>query len=83
MNKYVFPGADASCPLAWNIQQLEYAGFEVVNVDTIGVHYSATIERWYQNWMKPENKERVVNNYGEQAWRVWEFFLGWSTVISR
>ena len=83
MNKYVFPGADASTPLFWYINQLEYAGFEVVSVDTVGVHYSATIDRWYQNWMKPEHKEEMVAKYGERLWRVWEFFLAWSTVISR
>ncbi|KAI3646232.1 hypothetical protein MP228_009160 [Amoeboaphelidium protococcarum] len=83
MNKYVFPGADASCPLAWVVSQLEYAGFEVQSVDTVGVHYSATLERWYQNWMKPENKSMITAKYGERAWREWEFFLAWSTIISR
>jgi len=83
MNKYVFPGADASMPLAWVVQQLEYAGFEVQSVDTIGVHYSATIERWYQNWMKPENRQDIITKYGERAWREWEFFLAYSTIIAR
>jgi cyclopropane fatty-acyl-phospholipid synthase-like methyltransferase len=83
MNKYIFPGADASCPLGWVVQQLEYAGFEVQSVDTIGVHYSATLERWYRNWMKPENRQMIVAKYGERWWRLWEFFLAWSTIISR
>jgi sphingolipid C9-methyltransferase len=83
MNKYVFPGADASCPLAWVIGQLEYAGFEVQSVDTIGVHYSATLERWYQNWLKPENKQLMQERYGKRLWKVWEFFLAWSVVASR
>lgn len=38
MNKYVFPGADASCALNWVIGRLEKAGFEVTNVDVLGVH---------------------------------------------
>lgn len=83
MNKYVFPGADASMPLAWVIQKLEYAGYEVASVDTIGVHYSATLERWYQNWVKPEHKAYIVDKYSERAWREWEFFLAWSAVVSR
>ena len=83
MNKYVFPGADASMPLAWVVQQLEYAGFEVLSSDTIGVHYSATLERWYRNWIKPENKAPIVAKYGEKAWRVWEFFLAYSAIIAR
>lgn len=29
MGKYIFPGADASCPLGWVITHAEQAGFEV------------------------------------------------------
>jgi cyclopropane fatty-acyl-phospholipid synthase-like methyltransferase len=29
MGKYIFPGADASCPLYWNVNQVERGGFEV------------------------------------------------------
>jgi len=81
MAKYVFPGADASMQLSWVIRQLEMAGFEVKNVDTIGVHYSATIYRWYQNWMK--NKDKIIGAYGKRWFRIWEIFLAWSTIIAR
>ena len=37
MNKYIFPGADASCPLNWVIGQLERAGFEVRSCDVAGI----------------------------------------------
>ncbi|EEY20790.1 sphingolipid C9-methyltransferase [Verticillium alfalfae VaMs.102] len=43
MNKYVFPGAEASTPLGFYIDRFEGAGFEVRNIDTIGVHYSGTL----------------------------------------
>ena len=81
MAKYVFPGADASCPLNWVIEQLERAGFEVLTSDTIGVHYSATIHRWYLNWMK--NRDVMKAKYGERWCRVWELFLAWSTIVAR
>ncbi|TFK37069.1 sphingolipid C9-methyltransferase [Crucibulum laeve] len=81
MNKYVFPGADASCALGWVINKLEAAGFEIKNVDTLGVHYSATIYRWYKNWVS--NKDKVIVAYGERWYRVWVFFLAYSTIISR
>ena len=102
MNKYIFPGADASTPLGWFVDSLEGAGFEVKGIDTIGVHYSATIWRWYRNWIA--NKEKVVGKYGQRWYRVsllpqsvyrlftldadndsqiWEFFLAWSTIVSR
>ena len=81
MNKYIFPGADASTPLGWFIDKLEGAGFEVKSVDTIGVHYSATLWRWYRNWIA--NREKVEAKYGFRWFRIWEFFLAWSTIISR
>ncbi|KAK4997821.1 Sphingolipid C9-methyltransferase 2 [Elasticomyces elasticus] len=81
MNKYIFPGADASTPLGWFVDKLEGAGFEVKGVDTIGVHYSATIWRWYRNWMA--NKDKVIAKYGKRWFRIWEFFLAYSTIISR
>ena len=68
MNKYVFPGADASTPLAWFVGQLEDAGFEIKHIDTIGVHYSATLWRWYRNWQA--NRDKVVAKYGLRWFRV-------------
>ncbi|KAF8698317.1 Sphingolipid C9-methyltransferase, partial [Rhizoctonia solani] len=81
MNKYVFPGADASCALNWVIGRLEGVGFEIKAVDVLGVHYSATIWRWYKNWIS--NKDKVIAAYGERWFRVWSFFLAYSTIISR
>ncbi len=68
MNKYIFPGADASTPLGWFVDKLEGAGFEIKGIDTIGVHYSATLWRWYRNWMA--NKEKVEAKYGSRWFRV-------------
>ncbi|KAL9126932.1 MAG: hypothetical protein Q9217_004090 [Psora testacea] len=81
MNKYIFPGADASTPLGWFVDKLEGAGFEVKSVDTIGVHYSATLWRWYRNWLA--NREKVEAKYGKRWFRIWEYFLAYSTIISR
>jgi len=81
MNKYIFPGADASTPLGFVVNTLEGAGFEVKSVDTIGVHYSATLWRWYRNWIA--NQEKVKAKYGVRWYRIWEYFLAYSTIISR
>lgn len=81
MDKYIFPGADASLPLTFPIFELETAGFEVHSVETIGIHYSLTINRWYDNWKK--NKDEVIKKYGERWYRLWEWFLAWSTIIAR
>lgn len=81
MNKYIFPGADASTPLGFVTDTLEGSGFEIVSVDNIGVHYSATLWRWYRNWI--ENKDEVINKYGIRWFRIWEYFLAYSTIVSR
>ena len=81
MNKYIFPGADASCPLNWVIRQLEVAGFEIRSVDVVGVHYSATIDRWLKNWRTHEDECRT--KYGDRLWRIWLFFLASSIIVAR
>jgi cyclopropane fatty-acyl-phospholipid synthase-like methyltransferase len=81
MSKYVFPGADASTPLGWVVDKLEGAGFEIKGIDTIGVHYSATLWRWYRNWLG--NRDKVEAKYGKRWFRIWEYFLAASTIASR
>ena len=81
MNKYIFPGADASTPLGFVVDKLEGAGFEIKGIDTCGVHYSATLWRWYRNWIG--NREKVEAKYGTRWYRIWEYFLAYSTIISR
>ncbi|RKO85587.1 S-adenosyl-L-methionine-dependent methyltransferase [Blyttiomyces helicus] len=81
MAKYIFPGADASTPLNWFIEQLERAGFEIQSTETLGVHYSATIYRWYSNWLK--NKDTIIDKYGVRWFRIWEYFLAYSTIVAR
>ncbi|WP_224366301.1 SAM-dependent methyltransferase [Hyalangium versicolor] len=80
MNKYIFPGADASMPLSFVVENLEKAGFEIHSVENIGIHYSLTISRWYDNWM--QNRAEVVKTYGEWWFRLWQVFLGWSVEIA-
>ena len=80
MNKYIFPGADASMPLSFVVSNLESAGFEIHSVENVGIHYSLTISRWYDNWMA--NRAEVVKTYGEWWFRLWQMFLGWSVEIA-
>ena len=79
MGKYIFPGADASCPLGFVTSQCERAGFEVHRVENCGVHYSVTIHKWYDNWKS--NEEAIVAKYGERWFRMWMMFLSWSVII--
>jgi cyclopropane fatty-acyl-phospholipid synthase-like methyltransferase len=80
MAKYIFPGADASLPLSFVVNQLERAGFEIHSVENIGIHYSQTIALWYRNWLA--NQEKIRSRYGERWFRLWQMFLAWSVLIS-
>lgn len=68
------------------------------SVDTVGVHYSGTLWRWYRNWLG--NADKVKAKYGLRWYRVrisihsqsdypltqfqiWELFLAYSTIASR
>jgi len=79
MAKYIFPGADASCPLGFVVSQADRAGFEVHRVENCGVHYAATIRKWYTNWIS--NEQAIVEKYGQRWYRLWLMFLGWSALI--
>ncbi len=80
MNKYIFSGADASMPLSYVVKRLENVGFEIHSVENVGIHYSKTIDQWYDNWMS--NKDKVIARYGERTFRMYQVFLGWSVRIA-
>ena len=79
MNKYVFPGADASLCPSRMLKAMEKAGFEFHSIENITIHYSWTIQRWFDNWMS--NREAIVAAYGDRWFRIWRFFLAWSVLI--
>lgn len=80
-SKHIVPGADANvCPSSM-LAAMEKAGFETHSVENIGQHYGWTIRRWHDNWMA--NRDAVVAVYGERWFRIWNFFLAWSTIIAR
>ena len=81
MNEYIFSGADASMPINWDLRHIEKVGFEVQSVENIGIHYSKTINYWYNNWLS--NKDKVIAKYGVETFRIYEIFLAWSVVIAK
>jgi cyclopropane fatty-acyl-phospholipid synthase-like methyltransferase len=76
MNKYVFPGADASLPPSKMLAEMEKAGFDVASVENISAHYVLTLQRWHENWKR--NRAAVVASYGDRWWRLFNLFLAWS-----
>ncbi|KAH9232453.1 hypothetical protein K456DRAFT_1839330 [Colletotrichum gloeosporioides 23] len=51
------------------------------SLDNIGLHYSATLWRWYKNWTG--NRDKITAKYGEKSYRIWEYFLAMATIIFR
>ncbi len=76
MNKYIFPGADASLPLSEMVKSMEKAGFDIHSAENVSVHYALTIKRWHDNWIK--NHDAILRAYGERWYRLWHLFLAWS-----
>jgi cyclopropane fatty-acyl-phospholipid synthase-like methyltransferase len=79
MNKYIFPGADASLPPASMLAAMEKAGWETHSVENVSHHYSWTLKRWHDNWLS--NKQAILATYGERWFRIWHLFLAWSVLI--
>ncbi len=79
MNRYIFPGADASLPLSSMVRAAENAGFEIADVENMSTHYVQTLRAWRDLWVG--NREAVVAAYGERWFRLWQFFLHWSALI--
>jgi sphingolipid C9-methyltransferase len=79
MNKYIFPGADASLPLSDLSKSMEKAGFDIQSVENISVHYCYTLKMWHQNWKS--NREAILKTYGERWYRLWDLFLPWAALI--
>ncbi len=80
MNKYIFPGADASLPPSSMLKAMEQAGWEMHNTANVSIHYGWTIKYWHDNWLA--NKDAVIATYGERWFRIWHLFLAWSSIIA-
>jgi len=81
MNRHVFPGADASLCAFAMLKHMEKSNFEIHSMENVTIHYSLTIQRWHENWVS--NRKAITQAYGDRWFRIWNFFLAWSTIIAR
>jgi cyclopropane fatty-acyl-phospholipid synthase-like methyltransferase len=81
MAKYIFPGADASLPLAPMMNAMEKCGFEIHSVENVTTHYHHTLKKWHDNWIS--NKDSITVAYGERWFRIWHWFLAWATTVAK
>lgn len=80
MNRHVFPGADASLPAHRMLKAMEKSNFEIHSCENVTHHYGLTLNRWHDNWVS--NQAAITEAYGDRWFRIWSFFLAWSTIVA-
>ncbi|MGX4691759.1 class I SAM-dependent methyltransferase [Streptomyces sp. JNUCC 63] len=74
---YVFPDGELA-PVGTTVTQLERAGFEVRDVESIREHYALTLRRWVANL--ETHWDRAVRLTGPGRARVWQLYMAASAV---
>ncbi|MFI5686047.1 class I SAM-dependent methyltransferase [Streptomyces sp. NPDC051636] len=77
IDAYVFPDGELA-PLGSTVTQLERAGFEVRDVESIREHYGLTLRRWVANL--EADWPRAVRLAGPGRARVWRLYMAASAL---
>jgi cyclopropane-fatty-acyl-phospholipid synthase len=77
IDAYVFPDGELA-PIGTTVSQLERAGFEVRDVESIREHYALTLRRWVANL--EAGWERAVRLSGFGRARVWRLYMAASAL---
>jgi cyclopropane-fatty-acyl-phospholipid synthase len=72
IDAYVFPDGELA-PLGTTVTQLERAGFEVRDVESLREHYARTLRRWVANL--EDDWDRAVRLAGPGRARVWLLYM--------
>ncbi|MFG2943661.1 class I SAM-dependent methyltransferase [Streptomyces adustus] len=77
IDAYVFPDGELA-PIGTTVTQLERAGFEVRDVESIREHYALTLREWVSNL--EADWARAVQLSGPGRARVWRLYMAASAV---
>ncbi|QNP72276.1 class I SAM-dependent methyltransferase [Streptomyces roseirectus] len=77
IDAYVFPDGELA-PLGTTVTQLERAGFEVRDVESIREHYALTLRRWVSNL--EDGWERALKLVSPGRARVWQLYMAASAL---
>ncbi|MFF8592698.1 class I SAM-dependent methyltransferase [Streptomyces sp. NPDC015220] len=77
IDAYVFPDGELA-PVGTTVTQLERAGFEVRDVESIREHYALTLRRWVANL--EADWDRAVRLTSPGRARVWQLYMAASAV---
>ncbi|MFJ6657938.1 class I SAM-dependent methyltransferase [Streptomyces sp. NPDC091377] len=77
IDAYVFPDGELA-PVGTTVTQLERAGFEVRDVESLREHYALTLRRWVANL--EADWDRAVRLTGPGRARVWQLYMAASAL---
>ncbi|WP_416972488.1 class I SAM-dependent methyltransferase [Streptomyces sp. 4F14] len=77
IDAYVFPDGELA-PIGTTVTQLERAGFEVRDVESLREHYALTLRRWVRNL--EAGWERAARLAGPGRARVWKLYMAASAL---
>ena len=72
IERYVFPNGELP-HLAMISAEISEAGLEVVDVESLRLHYARTLEHWSQRL--EQNLDAAANEVPEQILRIWRLYL--------
>lgn len=74
-DRYIFPGGYAPS-LSEITPHIEKAGLYVTDLEILRLHYADTLKEWRRRTF--ENKDKIVELYNEEFFRMWDFYLSLS-----
>jgi cyclopropane-fatty-acyl-phospholipid synthase len=75
--RHVFPNGDLA-GLSQTLTEIERAGFEIVDVEGLRLHYARTCRQWVARLRERADEARAVA--GERTYRTWLLYLTCSAV---
>ena len=75
--RHVFPNGDLA-GLSQTLTEIERAGFEIVDVENLRLHYARTCRQWVARLRERADEARAVA--GERTYRTWLLYLTCSAV---
>jgi cyclopropane-fatty-acyl-phospholipid synthase len=72
INRYIFPDGELH-PVAAIISEMQGAGFEVRDVESIREHYPLTLRRWAANL--EAHRDEAIADVGEERVRAWRLYI--------
>jgi cyclopropane-fatty-acyl-phospholipid synthase len=72
IRKYIFPGGYVPS-LSEIILETEKLKINVTDVEILRMHYAYTLDHWYKKVIN--NKEKIIEMYGNEFLRMWEYYL--------